>query len=86
MVNKISKPFREIVESDLSDMDKLQTVSRALDSIAGNSPQDAFLVDAICYAFERIDMAETQIRRLAELTAELTQGYNDIVEILGEEG
>ena len=48
-------PFREIVESDLSDDEKLEMIGDTLDLIKIGDRETAFLVDMIVYLYEKLD-------------------------------
>ena len=48
-------PFREIVESDLSDEEKLEMIGGVLDRIAANNCETEFIIDMIVYLYEKLD-------------------------------
>ena len=48
-------PFREIVESDLSDDEKLEMIGDTLDLIKLGNRETAFLIDMIVYLYEKLD-------------------------------
>ena len=48
-------PFREIVESDLSDDEKMEMIGDTLDLIKIGDRETAFLVDMIVYLYEKLD-------------------------------
>ena len=48
-------PFREIVESDLTDHEKLERIGDVLDLIKLGNRETAFLIDMIVYLFEKLD-------------------------------
>ena len=48
-------PFREIVESDLSDREKLEMIGDTLDLIKLGNRETAFLIDMIVYLYEKLD-------------------------------
>ena len=48
-------PFREIVESDLSDAEKLEMIGGVLDRIAANNTETAFIIDMVVYLYEKLD-------------------------------
>ena len=52
-------PFREIVESDLSDEEKLEMIGGVLDRIAANNSETAFIVDMVVYLYEKLDAHRT---------------------------
>ena len=48
-------PFRDIVESDLSDREKIERIGDVLDLIKLGNRETAFLIDMIVYLFEKLD-------------------------------
>ena len=48
-------PFRDIVESDLSDREKLERIGDTLDLIKLGNRETAFLIDMIVYLYEKLD-------------------------------
>ena len=52
-------PFREIVESDLSDEEKLEMIGGILDRIKAGNRETAFLVDMVVYLYEKLDAHRT---------------------------
>ena len=48
-------PFREIVESDMPDAEKMSMLSDTLDLIKIGDREQAFIVDMIVYLFEKLD-------------------------------
>ena len=48
-------PFREIVESDLTDREKLDMIGDTLDLIKLGNRETAFLIDMIVYLYEKLD-------------------------------
>ena len=48
-------PFREIVESDMPDDEKLDMIGGILDRATSDDAEMAFIVDMIVYLFEKLD-------------------------------
>jgi uncharacterized protein Yka (UPF0111/DUF47 family) len=65
------RPYIEIVNSDLSDEEKLEMVAQILDDIKAGGPEIAFLVDMVVGAHEKAAYLDTQLKALAETTQKI---------------
>ena len=61
-------PYREIVESDMPDHEKLEMIGGILDGLKEESPGMAFLVDMVVYHIERLDKACKALDLIADVT------------------